>query len=319
VGEWKFDETTGTVAYDATGGNSNGTLTNGPTRATSTCKIANCLSFNGASDYVNIPYRPTFRNALTSSIWIKRTTDFNQLADVMFLSPPNAWYFYDSYNSGNIHGDVFIDSVRRGATNVSVPYDGNWYHMVYTYDSATHFSKMYKNGVLAASVEITGLSNYLIDSATGNLARLGSQALGRGMILDDARIYNRALSATEVAQLYNSQVFSRYFYVENVCRISDSSGNIASSTTPCPNGTADDPLTQKVTAITQWTFGAGADQVSLSRYLSRWGNFSIRQSDWSGGSGQNGVITSPNSLYSTSTNITATDTLGSFEILNLSQ
>lgn len=204
VAQWNFDEGAGTLAYDNVGTN-NGTLINSPTWTTSSsCVSGSCLGFNGSSDYVDVSYQPTFRNALTCEIWIKRTTGYNQLADVMFLSPPNAWYFYDSYNSGNIRGDVYIDGTRRAGLNVPVAFDSNWYHIVYTYDSATHIAKIYKNGTLYDSIIINGLTNYLIDAATGNLYGMGKNSLGRGIVLDEPRIYDYALTENQVQQHYNA-------------------------------------------------------------------------------------------------------------------
>ncbi|MDD4410225.1 MAG: DUF2341 domain-containing protein [Candidatus Shapirobacteria bacterium] len=203
VAYWKLNENIGTSVFDSSINKTNGYLA-GTTKPTwTTGKYNSGIAFSGVNDSLIIPYKPNFRNAVTVSIWMKRTTGYNQLTDVMLLSPPNAWYFYDSYNTGLIHGDVYIDGVRKGAATVPVPFDGNWYHIVYTYDSATHFAKMYKNGVLYQSVEITGLSNYLIDSATGNISNIGLNNSGRGMILDEPRIYNRALTADEVKQDYN--------------------------------------------------------------------------------------------------------------------
>jgi hypothetical protein len=203
VGYWKMDENVGTTTLDFSGNNTTGTFV-GTTKPTWTLgKYSNGISFSGANDSLSIPYKPNFREAFTVSIWMKRTTDFNQMADVMFLSSPNAWYFYDSYNTGQIRGDVYIDGTRRGGIDVPVPFDNNWYHIAYTYDSATHFAKMYKNGTLFKTLEITGLTNYLIDAATNNLYNPGLNSKGRGIILDEARIYNRALSPSEIQDLYN--------------------------------------------------------------------------------------------------------------------
>ncbi len=182
-------------------------------------------------------------------------------------------------------------------------------------------TKLNINGVLA-NQSTASAGNTIVPQTQYTDMRIGYSRVNGGYFpgyIDDVRIYSRALSASEVKQLYNSQAFTRYFYVDNVCRTNDSSGNISSSTPPCSGGLTNDPLTQKVTAVTNWVVGASPDQVSLARYVTRWNNFSIRQSDWSGGAGQNGSITIPNNQYSSSTNITPTSTFGSFQILNLSQ
>ena len=93
-------------------------------------------------------------------------------------------------SSGTIRG-VFIDSVRQGGVNTSLPFDGNWYMITYTYDSNLRKSSMYKNGVLDNQKTLSGLSNYLIDAS---IATCGSATLGRGMLIDDVQIYATALS-----------------------------------------------------------------------------------------------------------------------------
>lgn len=192
----------GTVWTDLSGNGSNGTLVNG---AAYTSDGGGAIGFDGVNDYVNIPYGSQFniRNAITLSIWIKRTSGFNQLQDTMILGRSPSWYFYDSYNSGSMHGDVYIDGVRQATLNIGVPYDGSWYQMTYTYDSSNQTAKMYKNGTLAGSITLTGLSNYLIDSSTANFAYMGYNTVGRTMLLNDAYIYNRALSPGEITQHFN--------------------------------------------------------------------------------------------------------------------
>lgn len=210
VGYWSFDGSKinwGTnTATDSSGYGNNGALT-GMSTTTSPVqgKIGQAMFFDGVDDRMSIPYASQYniRNAISFSVWIKRTTGFSQLQDDFILSRPPAWYFYDAYNSGNIRGDVYIDSTRRAALTTSVPFDGKWYHIIYTYDSDTRTANIYKNGVLADSVTLTGLGNYLIDASMANFIDMGSHSLGRGIVLDEPRIYNRALSVSEVKQLYN--------------------------------------------------------------------------------------------------------------------
>lgn len=48
VGWWKLDETSGTSAFDSSGGGHTATITNGPQSLTG-CPRNNCFSFVGAS------------------------------------------------------------------------------------------------------------------------------------------------------------------------------------------------------------------------------------------------------------------------------
>jgi hypothetical protein len=326
VGRWGFDEattTTSTITYDVTGNNNNGTLTSGPTRTVSNCKIANCLSFDGSDDYISVSnignvVIPAGNAAFSISLWFNAsavgTTTMKSLMN-------NETYTVSGFRYGIGESDPqklkFWSTESGGSislTSLTTIATSTWYNavLVYTSSSAT----LYINGAQEA-VDSSGT----IVSNTNNIymvRAIGGKQYFSGLV-DDVRIYNRALSASEISQLYNTQPFTRYFYVENVCRTNDSSGNISTTTSPCPGGTVDDPLTQKITAFTDWLVGSSTDQVSLARYITRWGNFSIRQTDWSGSSGQEGPISTPNSSYSSSSNITGTSTYGSIQLQNLSQ
>ena len=332
IAEWKFDESTGTIAYDATGNNNNGVLNKGASATTtvpvqssgSVCKMGNCLLFNGFQNsptaygnWVLAPHSTTTDisgSAITISAWIYPLAypTSTQYGGIIRHNGYNYGYRYNISSTGNI---IFqLTGATYSLTSNSIAPLNSWTNIVGVLDSG--IMKLYFNGVQDKNT--TSRPGNLDTGSEGVYIGVTPEYSSFNGYIDDARIYNRTLLASEILQVYNSQIFNRYFYVENVCRTNDSAGSISSSSPPCSSGLADDPLTQKVTAITQWTFGAAPDQVSLSRYLSRWGNFSIRQSDWSGGSGQNGSITNPNNLYSTSSNVTVTSTLGSFQILNLS-
>src|SRR5205823_7816810 len=72
---------------------------------------------------------------------------------------------------------------------------GTWQHVAGTYDGTT--ARIYVNGQLAASVPFSG---NIGDSSTWRIGAYGSSVFGAfGGTLDEVRIYNRALSAGEVA------------------------------------------------------------------------------------------------------------------------
>lgn len=98
-------------------------------------------------------------------------------------------------------------------------------------------------------------------------------------------------SGTEQVSV-SSFPFSRYFYIENVQR--DGGGAIGSGT--------DDPSTQKATAIISYNISGSERTIAESFYLTRWRNNAMRQTDWSGGSGQEGPIINPNNKFSSSVN-----------------
>jgi hypothetical protein len=90
-------------------------------------------------------------------------------------------------------------SNNHDVTLSSIPSFNQWFHTAMTYDGTT--MKVYLNGALNGSTQFSGT----IEQSTQSL-RLG-QGIGNEYFpgkIDDVRIYNRALSATEVKQLYNA-------------------------------------------------------------------------------------------------------------------
>jgi prepilin-type N-terminal cleavage/methylation domain-containing protein len=83
------------------------------------------------------------------------------------------------------------------------------------------------------------------------------------------------------------------FSVENVKR--DALDNIVTE------GGNDDPSTQKIIAAAQWTVGTTTPKFQVVDYLIRWQNRVFNQTDWSGGSGQEGPLTDPNNKFASST------------------
>ena len=92
VGYWTFDEGAGNTAYDVSGNNNNGTLTNfnfDTTSGWTTGKVAGALKFDGVNDYVSVANSASLgvasTNKITISAWVKwtgtTTNDFGRIID----------------------------------------------------------------------------------------------------------------------------------------------------------------------------------------------------------------------------------------------
>ena len=173
------------------------------------------LYFDGRGDYIEIDYSNTFDNlvdGMAVSAWIYPHSGANRIVD-----------FWDT---GDDDGNTFVlnveedvdgdnDGVRllvRGSDgnlySASTPFtDGyeNWYHVVGVYDKEN--LRVYLD-----SVETIG------DSYSENLEkRDGEMWIGKGAsyftpetyefdgLIDDVRIYDRALSESEITELYNER------------------------------------------------------------------------------------------------------------------
>jgi hypothetical protein len=204
VGWWKFDEGSGTVAYDSSGNGYDGNLTNGPTWTTG--RIGGALSFDGVDDYFDLGNSDLLKNKsnLTTSLWLWTNITRSDHMEIICL---NLVYTKTIYSNGSLihlnsgNGSSWYGGFEtQGSISLS-----KWEHLATTLDSSG--IKIFINGILdtTRNNNSVGASNYKTtfgakygDLANGKLVRHFFQGS-----IDDVRIYNRALSAAEVQALYN--------------------------------------------------------------------------------------------------------------------
>ncbi|MEK7077087.1 MAG: LamG domain-containing protein, partial [Patescibacteria group bacterium] len=186
-------------------------------------------------------------------------------------------------------------TIGDGTNAVSAPGSpGAWHHVLGSFDGAspTRLMSLYVDGALVA----TSTSAFSVTGASGDflLGRYGSSYFDG--VLDDTRVYDHALTSSEVRGLYQSGAYTRRFYVENVER--DLQGDIVSS------GGTRDPGTEKVTAVVSWVpQGTSVATLQIEDYLTRWRNEIFHQSDWSGGVLPLTPVPEPGAGFGSSTNI----------------
>ena len=189
----------------------NGTLQGSPTTTTNRFNIANsAYQFNGATQYVSTANSFVNPSVFTVSIWFKTTTAGGKL--IGFGSnqtgfSTNADRHIYMANDGRIFFGVKPAGVFK-TINTTVAYaDGNW-HMATGVLSGAGMM-LYIDGVLVAQDATTTTA----ESTTGywrlaydNTDSWPSTPTNKYFAgsLDDAYIYSRALSASEVTQLYNA-------------------------------------------------------------------------------------------------------------------
>lgn len=314
VGEWGFDEATGTVAYDMTGNNDNGTLVNVPTRATSTCEAGNCMSFYAtSSNYISIPSTSTLNfttnGTFSISLWVDPSTLFSSWRRGIIMQEN---YLTSGFRLGFSNGGapMFWTTQSGGTLQLTSPQLlalNQWNYLVVTYNNQQ--AVLYLNGTQVAS----STGTYVAGSNSVRIGAAVSEYFSG--LLDDVRYYNRALSATEVAQLYSGHPFTRYFSVEDACRTNDASSTI-SGTVPCPSGSLVDPSTEKITTTVTWPTSGNLGSIETEDYITRWQNDVFSQDNWSGGGGYDGPYTTPGTTFSSSSNVD-TGTQGEIRIHGL--
>jgi hypothetical protein len=163
-----------------------------------------CLSFNGVNNYVKVPNSASLgvTSAITIEAWVN--CGLSPTGTYAAIVRKEGAYALRFYGDGRLNGIVWIGGVayetyRVPASDAWVP--GKWVHWVFTYDGS--YLRIYKNGSLYGSpVAQTGT----IDVTTTDL---GVGATGTGAmpflgLIGPVRIYNRALSDSEIQYNYNN-------------------------------------------------------------------------------------------------------------------
>ncbi len=315
---YPFDEGSGLIISDSSGNNPTGALNspNGPTWTAG--KYGSALSFDGINDSVTINDSEGLHfgtSDFTISLWMKFPIfgSGQNWAGIINKGmstvgpPPKSWALMrESLATNKMWFQIVNDSGI--ATSLYSPFLSNgWHHIAIVRQN--HALSMYIDGSVAGS------RGYFYTNLNGTAPlQIGVLQGTRyiGATIDEFHIYKRALSQAEIQQDYVApgvvnRLFNRYFYVENVNR--DASGDIVQS------GGTEDLSTQKITVVISW-----GDNHSLSRtqYITRYQNRSFVQSDWSGGSGQEGPITLENNKFANSSNIDYTTSAGSISAPSLS-
>lgn len=207
VGRWKLDETSGSIASDSSLLDNNGYHWNGATPNSTgpyTGHGAVAAEFYGDDEHVGIYSVDAYQNIteyISVAAWVyfdqavsdqtaqqivigrddwSSQTGFILLAD----QPYNNSLVFRVYN-GSTHADATWSNPDIGA--------GEWHHVVGLYDGTS--VKLYVDGELKDS---NSFSSPLVPRSSGNL-NLGYALDGR---LHDVRLYNRAVSEAEVAEMY---------------------------------------------------------------------------------------------------------------------
>ncbi len=202
-----FNQSSGTMAYDATGNGWNGTLVNGASWAAGR-NGSNAVSLNGTNQYVALPSGVVYGdNAITLTAWVNlnavsnwsRIFDFGSgTSNYMYLTPKNAAngkVRFAITTNGNTN-EQFIDGTAPLTTGV-------WHHVAVTLNGS--IGTLYVNGQQVGSN--TGMTVNPSDLGVTAQNWIGRSQFSADPYLNgrvgDFRIYNRALTASEVTQAMN--------------------------------------------------------------------------------------------------------------------
>ena len=215
VGWWTFNERSGTLTTADLSGNGNtGYLTNSP--AWTNGVVGSALKFNGIQSvtngtYIGIANSPslqTIQSNMTISVWFNANAGTNTGGVFVCKSVGSQTPPYETFLAAlesTLQPTVIIgDGTNRFPYTANVFFNTNkWYNFSYTYNGSQ--LNLYSNAVNIGS------TNFSIKIRTnqwpvtiGSVVNFSDAYNGVfNGIMDDIRIYNRALSSDEILKLYN--------------------------------------------------------------------------------------------------------------------
>jgi hypothetical protein len=199
---WAMDDGSGGTATDKTGVN-DGTIVGASWDATG--KFGYCLSFNGTTNYVNCGTNASLdiTGNVTYSAWLYIPSPLPSISTLMTkgdssASPAHQYLFY-STDAGAY--EQFIGLPNTGTLTGSTPMGADaWHHVAYT--ALGTAATIYYDGVS------DGTKTQVAPSSVSTAFLIGRHSATTGRYfkgkIENVRIYNRALSGSEITTLYNS-------------------------------------------------------------------------------------------------------------------
>jgi len=184
---WKFDEGTGTTAFDSSGNGNDGTFQGDPQWAVG--KIGSALDLDG-DDYVDCGNPPEL--VITGPISITCWVNPAVLSGEQGFAGLDAGYAFKGHGTGVRFTTPGI--LDHSSTKITLEV-GTWQHMAASFQPGQSGGLIfYYNGV-----EVERLTSSAMNAGTGPF-RIGSNQWGENLtgMIDEVRVYNHILTETEL-------------------------------------------------------------------------------------------------------------------------
>jgi prepilin-type N-terminal cleavage/methylation domain-containing protein len=204
VAEYKLDGS----GNDSWGAH-NGTII-GTTTLSSDCVYGTCLSLNG-STYISIPDDDAvfnFGSRMTAMMWVKGLPQTGRMIFGQYDTTDQAWRLYTGEASPYNQLRLTINSsptLQKRCTTNAVVFDNNWHLIGFTYNDS--FPNVYIDGQLASLTinqydSFIGMKNSAANLTFGSQLTSGSPNTYFNGFIDEARIYNTVISASQIKEQY---------------------------------------------------------------------------------------------------------------------
>jgi len=206
IAYWKLDEAEGDIAFNRIGDN-HGVLSGSPIWQPETGKAAGALEFDGIDDYIVTDYvlDPSL-GAFSVFAWIKGGFSGQVIISQTDGTGTGGTWLGITASDGNLMTGLVPPQVGRSAVfpleSQSLITNGQWHHVGFVLDSI--YRSLYVDGIEVAR-DAQALTLAPLKSADGGLLIGAGKNFEAGTffsgLIDDVRIYNKALNAEEIIAL----------------------------------------------------------------------------------------------------------------------
>jgi len=214
IGYWTFNDQSGSIAHDFSGHYIHGTITAAPFVGG---KNSSGLYFSGSASIALgknvLGNQLNGHNGITFTCWCNLTSTGsnalnNRIINVVIDSTGTT-----GFSVGNFAG-VFEVGARSTKTDsfsiksITAPATGSWQHIAGVVDYSASKVGIYLNGILQGSLAAATFqsASYVQGVSTANdtiQIDAGTQISTINGVFDEMRMYNRCLTATEIAMIYS--------------------------------------------------------------------------------------------------------------------
>ncbi len=204
VSWWKFDEGSGTTAYDFSPNHLDGTLKNGPKYVTG--RSGQALEFDGKDDRVELAHDTKFNFTGKMSVvaWVNANSTTYELPVICKGTGSggesfcldiynNAFRFFRRYNNGASYASASSSKISTGV----------WYHVVGVADGSNVL--LYVNGTKITGAAYSGTYDTNTHEVTigSRQSRGGAYDFNMKGMIDEVGLFSDALTSSKVKDLYN--------------------------------------------------------------------------------------------------------------------
>jgi hypothetical protein len=203
LARWRFDESFGSTARDDVLGNDGALVSFSASPPWTAGRVDNALVFDGIDDHVSVAPTLSSRQSYTIMAWVN-LVDNGMSRSIYSEGTSTGWenfiWFYvrGTANPAN-HLELRVWDEEISAITSATAIDANeWVHAAVTKDGTSY--TVLVNGRLENTRTLTRTPIGIDRATVGALGRTVTTFFGSGL-LDDVRIYDRALEPSEVLQI----------------------------------------------------------------------------------------------------------------------